>query len=113
MVLAFILRVHVLQFRYPFRAACGGAREKMKMKRGHLALRQGDCVPLLPLLKSYVHIAETEGYLEEVVFEGIAGGPGAGRDAEFAIDRLHVDIDGMGAQDELLSNLVVGQPLGD
>lgn len=28
-----------------------------------------------------VHIAEPEGFLEQVVFEGIAGGPGPGRDA--------------------------------
>ncbi len=29
------------------------AHEKKKMKRGHLALRQEDCVPLHPLLKGY------------------------------------------------------------
>jgi len=29
------------------------ADEEKGRKRGHLALRQGDCVPLHPLLKSY------------------------------------------------------------
>ena len=51
--------------------------------------------------------------LEIVVLERIAGGPGTGRDAEFAIDRLHVDVDGMRTQDKLLGNLAVGQPLGN
>jgi len=36
---------------------------KKERKRGHLALRQGDCVPLHPLLKSYGDEGDEEGIL--------------------------------------------------
>ena len=51
--------------------------------------------------------------LEEVMFDGKPGGLDTCRDPELVVDRLHVYVDGIGTQDELLGNLMAGQPLSD
>ena len=48
-----------------------------------------------------------------VMFDGKPGGLDTCRDPELVVDRLHVYVDGIGTQDELLGNLMAGQPLSD
>src|SRR5260221_13767467 len=55
MVMKTILTTQVLPC-----AACGG-RRGTGSKRGHLALRSGDCVPQHPLLRSYKRAGEGQG----------------------------------------------------
>ena len=48
---------------------------------------------------------------QEVMFDGIAGSSTARTDAQLVVERAHVGLDGEQANDELLGNLRVTQPL--
>ena len=56
---------------------------------------------------------KSRGTLEQVLLNGVAGCGGSRGDAELAVDRGQVPVDGAWTDDQLLGHLRVGEALGD